>query len=143
MRRLGRAMWTVLGLCGLSVAGATTWVGADASTAGYGVRAGSSLLAVPRIGALGVEGSAEKGWQGQNRYAAALTLRDLNLPLTKVDAFASAGAEYRSGLNLAGLNLYGEAGLRGPVLGPVGWRAYARSTLTRQFGAGVGLEVRF
>ena len=90
-------MWTVLGLCGLSVAGATTWVGADASTAGYGVRAGSSLLAVPRIGALGVEGSAEKGWQGQSRYAAALTLRDLNLPLTKVDAFASAGAEYRSG----------------------------------------------
>lgn len=120
------------------VAGAATWAGADVSTAGYGVRLGSSLLAVPRIGALGVEGSAEKGWQGANRYAAALTLRDLNLPLTKVDAFASAGAEYRSGLNL-----YAEGGLRGPVLGPLGWRAYARGTLTGQFGAGVGLELRF
>lgn len=118
--------------------GATTWAGADVSTAGYGVRLGSSLLAVPRIGALGVEGSAEKGWQGANRYAAALTLRDLNLPLTKVDVFASAGAEYRQGLNL-----YAEGGLRGPVLGPLGWRAYARGTLTGHFGAGVGLEVRF
>lgn len=118
--------------------GATTWAGADVSTAGYGVRLGSSLLAVPRIGALGVEGSAEKGWQGANRYAAALTLRDLNLPLTKVDAFASAGAEYRQGLNL-----YAEGGLRGPVLGPLGWRAYARGTLTGHFGAGVGLELRF
>lgn len=118
--------------------GATTWAGADLNTVGYGVRLGSSLLAVPRIGALGVEGSAEKGWQGANRYAAALTLRDLNLPLTKVDAFASAGAEYRQGLNL-----YAEGGLRGPVLGPLGWRAYARGTLTGHFGAGVGLELRF
>ena len=125
------------------VAGATTWVGADTSTSGYGVRLGSSLLAVPRLGALGVEGSAEKGWQGVNRYAAAVTLRDLNLPLTKVDAFASAGAEYRQGLNLPGLNLYAEAGLRGPVLGPVGWRAYARGTVTGRLGAGVGLELRF
>lgn len=131
-------MAAALVLVSPGVAGATTWVGAETTTAGYGVHLGSSLLAVPRIGALGVEGSAEKGWQGVNRYAAALTLRDLNLPLTKVDAFASAGAEYRQGLNL-----YAEGGLRGPVLGPLGWRAYARGTLTGQFGAGVGLELRF
>ena len=134
-----RQMAAALALMSLpGVAGATTWAGADTGSAGFGVRVGRSLLAVPRLGALGVEGSAEKGWQGKNRYAVGVTLRDLNLPLTKVDAFASAGAEYRQGLNL-----YAEGGLRGPVLGPIGWRAYARSTLSGQLGAGVGLELRF
>lgn len=130
---------SLLTLLSLGSASATTWVGADANPSGYGVRLGSSVFAIPRLASFGVEGSAERGWQGgANRYAAALTLRDLNLPLTKVDAFASVGTEYRTGLNL-----YAEAGLRGPVLGPVGWRAYARGTLDRQFGGGVGVELRF
>ena len=54
-----------------------------------------------------------------------------------VDAFATVGAEYR-----AGLNLYAEGGLRGPLLGPAGWRAYVRGS-SAGLGAGVGVELRF
>lgn len=39
--------------------------------------------------------------------------------------------------------LYGEAGLRGPVFGPAGWRAFVRGTSAGTFGAGLGLELRF
>lgn len=121
-------------------AGATTWVGADATTSGYGVHLGKSLLRVPLIGALGLEGAAEKSWRsdGANRFAAGVTLRDLNLPLTKVDAFATLGAEYQNGAHL-----YAEGGLRGPLLGPAGWRAFVRANTASQLGAGIGLELRF
>ncbi|SEJ05702.1 hypothetical protein SAMN04488058_103219 [Deinococcus reticulitermitis] len=117
---------------------ATVWAGGDVGTGGYGVHAGASLLRVPVLGTLGVEGSAERGWRGANRYAAGLTLRDLNLPLTRVDAFATVGAEYRTGLNL-----YAEGGLRGPLLGPAGWRAYVRGSSGAGLGAGLGVELRF
>ncbi|WP_291426709.1 hypothetical protein [Deinococcus sp.] len=118
---------------------ATLWAGADALTSGFGVHAGKSLLRVPFIGTLGVEGNLEKGWSDKpNRYAAGVTVRDLNLPFTKVDAFGTLGAEYRGGTHL-----YAETGLRGPLLGPAGWRAFVRANSARQFGAGVGLELRF
>ena len=130
---------TVLVLAALSPAGATSWVGGNAATSGFGVHAGTSLLRLPLIGALGVEGQVEKGWNAApGRYALGVTLRDLNLPLTKVDAFASVGAEYRSRASL-----YAEGGLRGPLLGPAGWRAFARGNTAGQFGAGLGLELRF
>ncbi|GAA5500917.1 hypothetical protein Dxin01_00645 [Deinococcus xinjiangensis] len=121
-------------------AGASAWVGGNVTTGGYGVHIGTSLLRVPFIGTLGLEGSAEKGWNSAdpNRFAAGVTLRDLNLPLTRVDAFATAGVEYRNAAHL-----YGEAGLRGPLLGPAGWRAFVRGNSAAQFGAGVGLELRF
>lgn len=121
-------------------AGATTWLGGDATTTGFGVHAGQSLLRVPFIGALGIEAAAEKAWQSStpNRYALGLTVRDLNLPLTRVDAFGTVGAEYRERVNL-----YAEGGLRGPLLGPAGWRAFARANSALKFSAGLGLELRF
>ena len=132
-----RLVTVAAALCLSSSAGAVTWAGVDASTNGYGARAGTSLLGVPFIGALGVEGSVERGWRGQNRLAAGVTLRDLNLPLTRTDAFATVGAAYQGGFNV-----YAEGGLRGPLLGPAGWRGYVRGS-TAGFGAGVGLELRF
>ncbi|THF88270.1 hypothetical protein E7T09_03425 [Deinococcus sp. KSM4-11] len=123
-----------------TTAGATTWLGADVGTSGFGVHAGFSLLRIPIIGAIGVEGSAEKAWNTSlaNRYAAGVTLRDLNIPITKVDAFATVGAEYSNAFAL-----YGEGGLRGPLLGPAGWRAFVRASTAGHYGAGVGLELRF
>lgn len=133
-----RTVLLVAALTG-SASASTLWAGADASTAGFGVHAGVSVLQVPFLGALGVEAAAEKGWKSQpNRFAAGLTLRDLNLPLTRVDAFATLGAEYAGGTHL-----YAEGGLRGPVLGPAGWRVFVRGNTARQFGAGIGLELRF
>ena len=132
-----RFLSVVAALCLSSSAGAVTWAGVDASTSGYGARAGTSLLGVPFIGALGVEGSVERGWSGGTRVAAGVTLRDLNVPLTRTDAFVTVGAAYQRGLNL-----YAEGGLRGPLLGPAGWRGYVRGG-TAGLGAGVGLELRF
>lgn len=130
---------TVLTVAALSQAGATSWVGGNAGTTGFGVHVGTSLVRLPFIGALGVEGNVEKSWNAApNRYALGVTLRDLNLPLTKVDAFATLGAEYRNKASL-----YAEGGLRGPLLGPAGWRLFARGNTTGQFGAGAGLELRF
>lgn len=126
---------------------AAVWAGVDATTSGYGVHAGSALLPIPFIGTVGVEGSAERPWQTTdttyNRYAAGVTLRDLNLPLTKVDAFATVGGQLTAGSNENRFALYGETGLRGPVFGPAGWRAFVRASTAGQIGAGVGLELRF
>lgn len=126
---------------------AAVWAGVDATTSGYGVHAGSALLPIPFIGTVGVEGSAERPWQttdtSYNRYAAGVTLRDLNLPLTKVDAFATVGGQLTAGSNENRFALYGETGLRGPVFGPAGWRAFVRASSAGQIGAGVGLELRF
>ena len=123
-----------------STAGAAVWLGADAGVTGFGVHAGTSVLSIPLIGRLGLEGSAEKGWTSAmaNRYAAGVTLRDLNIPISRVDAFATVGAEYRNSFAL-----YGEGGLRGPLLGPAGWRAYVRGSTAGTLGAGVGIELRF
>ena len=126
---------------------AAVWAGMDATTSGYGVHAGTALLPIPFIGTVGVEGSAERPWQTTdttyNRYAAGVTLRDLNLPLTKVDAFATVGGQLTAGSNENRFALYGETGLRGPVFGPAGWRAFVRASTAGQIGAGVGLELRF
>lgn len=126
---------------------AAVWAGVDATTGGYGVHAGTALLPIPFIGTVGVEGSAERPWQttdtSYNRYAAGVTLRDLNLPLTKVDAFATVGGQLTAGSNENRFALYGETGLRGPVFGPAGWRAFVRASSAGQIGAGIGLELRF
>ncbi|ANE43181.1 hypothetical protein [Deinococcus puniceus] len=141
MRRL---LLPLLALSALSApaSAATLWAGANANTAGYGVHAGVSVLRVPFIGTLGVEGSAEQQWNnGPRRLAAGLTLRDVNLPLTRVDAFGTVGGELSSvNSDVVG---YAEAGLRGPLLGPAGWRAFVRGNTGGQFGGGLGLEIRF
>lgn len=142
-----RAFLSLLTLTALSAPSnaATLWAGANANTAGYGVHAGVSVLRVPFIGTLGVEGSAEQGWNsGLRRYAAGVTLRDLNLPFTGVDAFGTVGAELLNRPEQDDLTAgYAEAGLRGPLLGPAGWRAFVRGNTGGQIGAGVGLEIRF
>lgn len=139
-----RFLLPLLSLSALSApaSAASLWAGADATTTGYGVHAGIALLRVPFIGTLGVEGSAEQQWSSsQSRYAAGLTLRDVNLPLTRVDAFGTVGGELLStNSTVVG---YAEAGLRGPLLGPAGWRAFVRGNTGGQIGAGLGLELRF
>ncbi|MFB9995176.1 hypothetical protein ACFFLM_24835 [Deinococcus oregonensis] len=144
MRRLLIPLLTLSALSAPASA-ASLWAGANANTAGFGVHAGVSVLRVPFIGTLGVEGSAEKGWNTDvRRYAAGLTLRDVNLPLTQVDAFGTVGAELLSRPEQENLTAgYAEAGLRGPLLGPAGWRAFVRGNTTGQIGAGLGLELRF
>ena len=111
--------------------------------------AGAALLPVPFVGTVGLEGSAERPWRvtdtSANRVALGLTLRDLNIPLSKVDAFATLGGQALLPSNGGGnvYALYGEAGLRGPVFGPAGWRAFVRGTSAGTVGAGLGLELRF
>ena len=126
-----------------SASAAAIWAGADLRTTGYGVRAGVALLPVP-IGTFGVEAGAERPYQSGTgntdaaTFSAALTLRDLNLPLTAVDAFASAGAEFGDATRF-----YAEGGLRGPLFGPAGWRAHVRARQDGVFSGGVGVELRF
>ncbi|ACO46125.2 hypothetical protein DEDE109153_01690 [Deinococcus deserti] len=126
---------------------AVAWAGVNASTSGYGVHAGVAVVPVPFVGTLGVEASAERAWStaGPSRLAAGLTVRDLNLPLTRVDAFGTLGGEYRTSTasQPAALAAFAEAGLRGRLAGPAGWRAFARANTSGAFGAGLGLELRF
>ena len=67
---------------------AALWVGADLRTNGLDAHAGSALLPVPFLGTVGVEAGAttSSGAGGLSEVRAGGTLRDLNLPLTKVDA---------------------------------------------------------
>lgn len=140
LRRLAALLLGVALLAG--GAEAKTWAGVNATSQGFGAHLGSSLLSALSVGTLGLEGSYERGWLGRpSRYAAGVTLRDLNLPLTSVDAFVSAGAEYRSGGRW-----YVEGGLRGELLGAAGWRGFVRGSGTgrdtARYGAGLGLELR-
>lgn len=123
-----------------ATAGASAvWAGADLRTSGYGVRAGVALLPIAFVGSFGVEAGAERGYTtGAAAFTAALTLRDLNLPLTPVDAFAAVGAEFSDATRF-----YAEAGLRGPLFGPAGWRAHVRARQDGAFSGGVGIEFRF
>lgn len=141
---------TVLVLLALGSGGAqaaVAWAGVNATTSGYGVHTGVAVLPVPFVGTLGVEAGAERAWNtaGPSRFTAGLTVRDFNLPLTRVDAFGTLGGEYRTATasQPAALAAFAEAGLRGRLTGPAGWRAFARATAAGAFGAGVGLELRF
>lgn len=139
--RLTRTLLPLLTLAALSPAAgaAGVWAGVDLSTTGYGARVGAALLPVPFIGTLGIEAGLSRGYTvPDGSYSAALTLRDLNLPLTKVDAFGTVGAEFSDTARL-----YAEAGLRGPLLGPAGWRVNVRGRQDGVFSGGVGLELRF
>ncbi|UBV41452.1 hypothetical protein LAJ19_07165 [Deinococcus taeanensis] len=146
-----RSVLPLIAVLGFSMpaSAAVAWAGANASTAGFGVHAGAALLPVPFLGTVGLEGSAERPWRTTessfNRFAAGVTVRDLNLPLTRVDAFATVGGQLLvpAGSGVNRFALYGEGGLRGPVFGPAGWRAFVRATTAGQVAAGVGLELRF
>jgi hypothetical protein len=140
--RLARTLLPLLTLAALapSASAAAAWAGVDLNTSGFGARAGLALLPVPFIGTLGIEAGAGRGYAQDSAatFSAGLTLRDLNLPLTKVDAFGTVGAEFAGAARL-----YAEAGLRGPLLGPAGWRVNVRGRQDGVFSGGVGLELRF
>lgn len=139
--KLARKVLPLLALLAVAPAAsaAGVWAGADLNTGGYGVRAGVALLPIPFIGSFGVEAGAERGYTSDaTRFTAGLTLRDLNLPLTPVDAFATVGAEFGDATLL-----FAEGGLRGPLLGPAGWRAHLRARQDGAFSGGVGVELRF
>ena len=139
--RLTRTLVPLLALAALTPAAgaAGIWAGADLNTSGYGVRAGVALLPIPFIGTLGVEGGLARAYNvPDGSFSAALTLRDLNLPFTSVDAFGTVGAEFTDRPRL-----YGEAGVRGPLFGPAGWRVNVRARQDGLFSGGIGLELRF
>ena len=151
MKSLTRLLPALTVAFGLSAAApahaAALWFGADARTAGLDAHAGIALLPVPFIGTLGIEagvGSSYGNSLSINEYRVGGTLRDLNLPFTSVDAFVSGGAAFHllADSNTA-TSTYLEGGLRGPVLGPVGWRLSAKGDSFSGFSAGAGLEVRF
>lgn len=131
----------------VSAQAALFWGGADVRTSGFDLHAGTSLLPIPFIATAGLEagwsqGNAEKG--SQMRFGA--TLRDINIPFSKTDAFLSGGAAYHTGASNTsynGLGLYTEGGLSGHFFGPVGWRASVRSDTKTGLSAGVGIEAKF
>ncbi len=139
--RLTRRLLPLLTLTALTPAASAAglWAGVDLTTSGYGARVGAALLPVPFIGTLGVEAGLSRAYNVlDGRFSAAVTLRDLNLPFTSVDAFGTVGAEF-----VDAPRLYAEAGLRGPLLGPAGWRAHVRARQDGVFGGGIGVELRF
>lgn len=139
--RLTRTLVPLLALAALTPAAgaAGVWAGVDLTTSGYGARAGVALLPIPFIGTLGVEAGLARAYNvPDGSFSAALTLRDLNLPFTAVDAFGTVGAEFG-----AATVLYAEAGLRGPLFGPAGWRAHVRARQDGIFSGGIGAELRF
>lgn len=125
---------------------AVLWAGADLRTNGLDAHLGSALLPVPFIGTVGVEAGAatSSAAGGLSEVRLGGTLRDLNLPFTATDAFLSGGLAYHpSSSPTPGVGVYLEGGVRGPLAGPLGWRASLKSDTKSGFSAGAGLEVRF
>jgi hypothetical protein len=156
MKMLTRTLSAVtltLGAASLAPAhAAALWAGADLRTSGLDAHAGTALLPVPFIGTVGIEGGVGTSYSGGGLSEVRLgaTLRDLNLPFTRTDGFVTGGAAYHFDSAAAsastptnGLGLYVEGGLRGPLLGPVGWRAGVKADTRAGLSAGVGLEFRF
>ncbi|WP_245895887.1 hypothetical protein [Deinococcus irradiatisoli] len=136
-----------LGVLGAAPAhAAALWAGADFRSNGLDAHAGSALLPVPLIGTIGVEAGVgtRYGVSGLSEVRAGGTLRDLNLPFTKTDAYFGGGLSYHLAASAnTGLGVYLEGGLRGPLLGPLGWRAGLKTDTKSGLSAGAGLEVRF
>ena len=119
---------------------ASLWGSVNLTTQTFGVSAGLALLPVPLVGSFGVEAHAERP-HGTNDTVLSLgaTLRDVNLPLTDTNVYASAGVTF---VNPAALYL--EGGLRTPLLGPVGLKVAARAyPQLQQYRLGFGAELRF
>ncbi|WP_241191262.1 hypothetical protein [Deinococcus psychrotolerans] len=125
---------------------AVLWAGADLRTNGLDAHVGSALLPIPFIGTVGIEAGAatSSAAGGLSEVRAGGTLRDLNLPFTGTDAFLSGGLAYHTAGNTnSGVGIYLEGGLRGPLVGPLGWRASVKTDTKSGLSAGAGLEVRF
>ena len=119
---------------------AVLWAGVDANTNSFGARVGFALLPVPFVGTVGLEGGVERPWNtGTTDFSLAATLRDLNIPLSRTDAFVSAGALFRE----SRITPFAEAGLRFPVALNAGLRVAARADAEGRVRAGAGIELRF
>ncbi|UWX65514.1 hypothetical protein [Deinococcus rubellus] len=145
--RLALVPALALGAASLAPAhAAALWIGADLRTNGLDAHAGSALLPVPFIGTVGVEAGATTSSSagGLSEVRVGGTLRDLNLPFTKTDAFLSAGLAYHTaGSQSSGVGVYLEGGARGPLAGPLGWRVSVKTDTKSGISAGAGLEFRF
>ncbi|WP_420595802.1 hypothetical protein [Deinococcus sp.] len=144
MKSLTRSLpLTALALGALTLAPAQAaglWAGADVTTKDFKIHAGSALLPIPLIGTLGVEGGVNAGL---DEFRIGATLRDLNLPLTRLNAYLGGGLSYQTSSANSGAGLYLQGGVRGPLFGPLGWRAGLDTDTKSGFSAGLGLEVRF
>lgn len=119
---------------------AMLWAGVDANTNSFGARAGFAILPVPFVGTIGLEGGLERPWNTSTTdFSVAATLRDLNIPLSRTDAFVSAGALLRE----SRITPFAEAGLRFPLVLNAGLRVAARADADGRVRAGAGLELRF
>lgn len=143
--RLALVPALALGAASLTPARAAgLWVGADLRTSGLDAHAGRALLPVPFIGTVGIEAGATSSAGGLSEVRAGGTLRDLNLPFTKTDAFVSGGLAYHpTGTKNSGAGVYLEGGARGPLAGPLGWRVSVKTDTKSGISAGAGLEFRF
>jgi hypothetical protein len=122
---------------------AFAWAYGGISSADYNIGAGVQLLPIPLIGSFGVEAALEKSWKREiNDFSLAAVVRDVQIPLTTVDLFASAGLRIRQ----TGSDPFLEVGLRTPFTdfaNAVGIRVSARGYLENEARFGIGLEVRF
>lgn len=123
------------------------WGGADIRTNGLDVHAGTSILPIPFLATAGLEAGLGRGSEKNgNQVRFGVTLRDINIPFSRTDAFVSGGAAYHTGAaneDKNGLGLYVEGGFSGSLVGPVGWRAGARSDSKKGLSAGIGIEAKF
>lgn len=126
---------------------ANSWAGVDWGSQGLGARLGVTVMNVPLIGPAGIEASLKKApEQSDNsktssnttRLAAGVTLRDFSLPLLPLDVFTTVGLAYQDQMNL-----YGEAGLSGSLIGGIDWRGFVGFEGNGKFNAGLGLEIKF
>jgi hypothetical protein len=126
-----------------SARAAFAWAYGGISSMDYNIGAGVQLLPIPLVGSLGVEAALEKPWNRDiNDFSLAAVVRDVQIPLTTVDLFASAGLRVRQ----TGSDPFLEVGLRTPFTdfaNAVGLRVSARGYTTSEARFGVGLEVRF
>ncbi|WP_425147050.1 hypothetical protein [Deinococcus sp.] len=146
LKRLLPALTLALGLSALAPAhAAALWLGADARTSGLEAHAGFGLLPIPFIGTLGLEAGVTTPYSvlALGEFRVGGTLQGVVIPLTSLDAFVGAGVAFRPSAESIVTSTYLEGGLRGPVLGPLGWRLSARGDSNSGFSAGVGAEIRF
>lgn len=135
----------LLGLCPAQAA--ALWAGADVRSNGFDLHAGTTTLPIPFLATAGLEAglgrsSGDKG----NNARFGVTMRDINIPFSKTDAFISGGAAYHTGAkddDDNGLGLYVEGGFSGNLVGPLGWRAGVRSDSKSGLSAGIGVEAKF
>ncbi len=135
---------TLLALSLPGASAASWWGGVELSSLARDVYAGVGLLPLAAVGTLGVQGElaqvngAAGGGGAGTVFSLGVTLRDVHLPGTGLDAFVGAGFTFANTVP------YLEGGVRAPLAGPLGVQAKLR-TFPRGGGlrVSVGAELRF